>query len=456
MAHCTDHIIPISLSSFKIHSLCVVFPSAFSCNAHLLLCTGPAYAASIEVRKLEANEMPSIVETMDCTPKCEAYTGDLCATIIGDSPIYIPGGFTQAEMERSGTEVGNVILSMNAGASAEEYAQVVRSVCLVYAPFTLCAEAEIKGVVVPLQRKPCLDFCHDIRAFNEANIGGTDMLRTMALQGIAPGYELFLCDEFWPNMWVNGTHTATVDEVDIRVPCFAFSALDAEGALSILNDALANLECTAPLVSNDAFTDDLTNGDLCHFPCPSTIYSSSEYASQHLAYVLPAFVALPITATLLFQTMFRKKTHGLPVPIQFCAVLSLLYIVVGPVLSSILYHDLPCGCATDLCTGENALCDVSRISVFCIQAIQYFVVASVIPLYLKINNGGSYGTTSLEKNSPFVCLGVPLVCTVIGFALDSTDPEDDNYHWNQISSAFSCQLRLPNMATEVRETCWAI
>jgi hypothetical protein len=240
----------------------------------------------------------------------------------------------------------------------------------------------------------------------------------------------------------------------IRVPCYKFSALGAEGILSILNDALANLECAAPLVSDGAFTGDLKNGDLCHSPCPSTIYSSSECASQHLACVLPAFIALPITAALFFQTVFRKKTHGLSVPTQLYAVLSLLCIVVGPVLSSIFHYDLPCRCATGLCTGETALCDVSRLLVFCIQAIQHFVFASVIPLCLKIKNAGSYDRTSLKKNLPFVCLGVLfLVCTVIGFALDSNDPEDDNCHWNQISSAFSCQLRLPNMAKEVHQ--WA-
>ncbi len=39
----------------------------------------------------------------------------------------------------------------------------------------------------------------------------------MALQGIAPGYELFLCDEFWPELWANGNHTTNVNGVDVQV-----------------------------------------------------------------------------------------------------------------------------------------------------------------------------------------------------------------------------------------------
>jgi hypothetical protein len=43
------------------------------------------------------------------------------------------------------------------------------------------------------------------------------MLRGMALQGIAPGYELFLCDEFWPELWANGSHITNVNGIDVEV-----------------------------------------------------------------------------------------------------------------------------------------------------------------------------------------------------------------------------------------------
>ncbi len=61
------------------------------------------------------------------------------------TPTLTLKGFTKAEMERSGTEVGSLVLSMNKGATAEVFAQVVRSVCLVYSPFLSCLNADVAG-----------------------------------------------------------------------------------------------------------------------------------------------------------------------------------------------------------------------------------------------------------------------------------------------------------------------
>jgi hypothetical protein len=217
-----------------------------------------------------------------------------------------------------------------------------------------------------------------------------------------------------------------------------------------MNDALSNIECTSPRVENEDFTTDFKNGQPCLFPCPSHIYTNSEYASQHIAFVVPALLAVVPTSALIFQMLFRQKTHGLTTPIQFIAVFSALYIIVGPLLSAILYFDLPCGCSTALCTGNNALCSLSRLSSFFLQAIQYFTVASIAPLYMKIVRNSKMDDNSLHRKLAIVSTGIPLICIILGYVLESTDPEDENYHWNQISSAFSCQLRLPDMATEVR------
>jgi hypothetical protein len=194
----------------------------------------------------------------------------------------------------------------------------------------------------------------------------------------------------------------------------------------------------------------MKSGDICVFPCPSNIYTNSEYASQHIAFVVPGLLAVVPTSALIFQMLFRKKTHGITTPIQFIAVFSALYIIVGPLLSAVLYFDLPCGCSTALCTGNNALCGFSRLSVFFLQAIQYFTVASIAPLYMQIVRKLRVNDNCLHRKLATISTGIPLICIILGYVLESTDPEDENYHWNQISSAFSCQLRLPNMATEVR------
>jgi hypothetical protein len=117
-----------------------------------------------------------------------------------------------------------------------------------------------------------------------------------------------------------------------------------------------------------------------------------------------------------------------------------------------LQTDVACGdCGTEECMGDSVLCSLSRSSQFLLLAILVSLASLTWDLNQSIQSSGTY-ETNVNRNK--AAMAVPIVLMTIGYALDSADNADTNNVeleigvLNAARQAFTCSMRLPNLAAE--------
>src|SRR5690606_25444213 len=139
----------------------------------------------------------------------------------------------------------------------------------------------------------------------------------------------------------------------------------------------------------------------CAYPCPSYVYSTSEYRFMFLCYVIPALFALPAWLYIFYDSATRMR-HHIKLPCRnrdpnaensassakkpvtqefyygfFGSALSLIYFLFGPFTATVAGVGFQMGCPVDLdgfllemiTDGytESAGCKLNRYSIFVLQ-----------------------------------------------------------------------------------------
>jgi hypothetical protein len=141
----------------------------------------------------------------------------------------------------------------------------------------------------------------------------------------------------------------------------------------------------------------------------------------------------------------KKNFKKVRPQLRFCVYGGILVGLVDTIPVLALKHDLPCGCKTEECTGSSALCTINRTSVYILLAIMLHLALLTHDLYYAVKDRVFEGN---RLRFDYFATAFPLVLMVIGFAVDTDDPDADNYLLNTIRHGFKCSVRFPDMVME--------
>jgi hypothetical protein len=284
----------------------------------------------------------------------------------------------------------------------------------------------------------------------------------------------------------------------------SFPAFDAERASAFVTcprpfvknhriDATRIAPYTQALTSESALPEDVFyDNRFCVSPCPSFVFEETDYSLMYWCYVIPGVLALILNlgafsrmAPLILRmargwagNRWRKLRHSpssdvkiMPAdsnrsqpylesseswpskyPPDTCGLVfaSVLFGCVGVLPSAVLYHDLPCGCETEVCFQTPSVwCAINRSSPFCLQMIVHCLAWKLIKLYFSLVNDFYSPQYKLVHNygGRMVFL-VPLICGVVSYATEVTDPRHPSYALHFVRSAFTCRMRFPSLVAE--------
>ena len=111
------------------------------------------------------------------------------------------------------------------------------------------------------------------------------------------------------------------------------------------------------------------------------------------------------------------------------------------------FNDLISACATEECTGDGVLCWVNRSAVYLLLAIMINLCCLTYVLY-----GSMRGKGYLGQKRPVIlhafCVGFPLFLMIVGYVLDTNDPDVPNAVLNVARHGFKCSMRFASMPLE--------
>jgi hypothetical protein len=225
-----------------------------------------------------------------------------------------------------------------------------------------------------------------------------------------------------------------------EVPCFN-SNQDYE--VEVIN-------CIAPYVS-PLRAENAYKG--CVKPCPSPAYSEVEYTTMWTVATSIALVGLILNIFMAATWALGGKKHfrEQPFGMKACVFGGLLYGAVDTLPTLVLKFSLACESATEEGTGTSSICAINRLSMFILLSMQLSITNIVYNLYAKLVNGQFHVSTQRKNAVNWGCMAFPLFLSVVAYAVETEDVGVENGLLNVARTAFSCNMRFRNMASE-----WAL
>jgi hypothetical protein len=212
-----------------------------------------------------------------------------------------------------------------------------------------------------------------------------------------------------------------------------------------------SVSCPGPLVVNP----DLGAGeDLCALPCPSFIYTNSEYLVIMLMLSVPGILGVGGNFYMVVAHAFAKKAFrkDITIEVKWAAFIGMWWGIISPLPSAILFTDVACAdeCLTENCASKGIMCALNRNSVFLLQCIQWLFTSVVVALHVNASSRGnpSVQQIMLKKVLFYMSFGIPFVCMVLSNVLHTDDMDAPNAAVNSIRDNFSCHPHLANSGIE--------
>jgi hypothetical protein len=140
------------------------------------------------------------------------------------------------------------------------------------------------------------------------------------------------------------------------------------------------------------------------------------------------------------------------VEVKWGAFAGLLWGIISPLPSAILFTDVTCAneCATENCASEGGVCAVNRNAVFLLQFIQFLFTNVVTTLYIKTASNGTPSTfqKKLMRGLYYASFIIPSTFMILSNILHTDDPSVPNAAVNAIRDSFICYPHLANAGTE--------
>jgi len=140
-----------------------------------------------------------------------------------------------------------------------------------------------------------------------------------------------------------------------------------------------------------------------------------------------------------------RERKGINAQLRLGVWLGILYGVVDAIPVSAWKHDVPCSCETEECLGSSLPCIINRSSVYILLAIMTNLALLTFDLYRVVKDPNAKRQT---KTLDWLALLIPFVLMVVGYAVDTDDPEVENALLNTIRQGFKCNIRFSNMFVE--------
>jgi len=243
-------------------------------------------------------------------------------------------------------------------------------------------------------------------------------------------------------MYPEDSSTYELDGVELEVQCTRRFSKEAEA-----------VDCPEPFLP--PISPDSTAA--CTGPCPIATFSNDEYDAIWLSASLPGVVGgLANSGMLSLWVLGTKEFSKLNPPLlRGCIAAGMLYLVVETLPVLILQSDLPCGCDTNECIGENGasfLCVLNRSSPYLLMIILLSLMALLLELYCKMNKKAKLAEF-MKHRAVLLSWAFPLFLMVIAFAVEGKDIKSTNNHGllNDSRHLFSCSMRFDSNGVE-----WAL
>jgi hypothetical protein len=235
----------------------------------------------------------------------------------------------------------------------------------------------------------------------------------------------------------------------VTAECFTYDH-EAEALQNTMSDLV---DCPGGLMRNV----ESSAHALCVLPCPSSMFTTEEYSTMHLAFTIPGFAAFFVNACLVLTKLlssvsFVKTGSGsisMPFGVAWSASMCGLWCFMDIFPAVAMGNDLACPCDNETCYRESTLCAVSSASVFVLQSMYIGNVCTCYELYFKFSNLSRANETISSKYFLCFCLA-PVLLFFVALFLGTDELDSPNYSFNHHRSSFKCKcfLNLPDMTTE--------
>jgi hypothetical protein len=221
----------------------------------------------------------------------------------------------------------------------------------------------------------------------------------------------------------HSTYTPPGGGESVVVPCFVPGAAE----------AIEQKVCPFPFVQpvKDGWR-------TCVKPCPVPVYTTEEYHTMWTVFSVLGCAGFLLNIFMVLTWGLKPASAYAAVPFNLKVAIwgGVLYGFVETLPTMILKNDLPCGCATEECTGTSTLCAVNRAGIYILLGILINLCALTYSLFMGIVQERGH-----TNNKPLNALsvGVPLLLTAIAYGMETDAPDTPNTELNLTRHAFSCR-----------------
>jgi hypothetical protein len=187
---------------------------------------------------------------------------------------------------------------------------------------------------------------------------------------------------------------------------------------------------------------------LCVGPCPSVVYSETQYWALWAIHSSLGSFALVVNGLAVYTVFFFGKdmVHRTDFPTLLLIVLACAAGVVGSLPLLFLQKNLLCSCATELCFQSDLTCAVNKLSTHILLAVMMCLCCKFVVLLHKLQRNARV-TRSLFNDGRALQLSWLVPCM---FAVSSFYMEEDNANQrlHLARSGAKCQFRYPSTLHE--------
>ncbi len=192
--------------------------------------------------------------------------------------------------------------------------------------------------------------------------------------------------------------------------------------------------------------------NFCLFPCPSFVFTASEYDIMQSAMVVVGLFALVGNLYMVVVYMMspkKSKSYDFAL-LNMVSVIGFLWCIIE-ILPALFYgSEVACACETELCYHDSALCKFSELAIFVHQSLFIFLTSYIVDVYALIVK--ELRPQQRQKLYPiYAAMGIlyPLLNLALTMNLSSYEKKDPNYYLNALRSSFTCHPQLSTMSDEI-------
>jgi hypothetical protein len=181
------------------------------------------------------------------------------------------------------------------------------------------------------------------------------------------------------------------------------------------------LECAASVCPADFVRENGQNACnlACVNTCPNDMFAPEEIKMQWHFFITPALIGLPLnlyaTASYIVGSKGSKGVHAkTPLMLKLSAVMAVAWTCVSVIPSAALYTDAVCMYNVNVAKGNSMTCSFLRGTVHVLHCMLFWVLASVIDLYLAVVWGKTPSARAdYQKFYHAWCWGIPLLMLIL-------------------------------------------